>query len=182
MLACFAQTKLIDVLYGKVTILEIFMPAKIIVDGVKSKLHPLHATWSNMRARCNNPNNKDFKFYGEVGIKVCLRWDDFSLFVEDIKRLGPRPKNFTLDRIKSSEDYRPDNIQWSSKSKQARNQKMRVTNNCGHTGVNHTQCGGYIARIYRNGTRLYLGYFPTLELAVRARKEAERELDWYNVR
>lgn len=36
--------------------------------------HPLHSTWVKMNHRCNNPNNKDFKFYGGRGVKVSSNW------------------------------------------------------------------------------------------------------------
>lgn len=157
------------------------MPPRKIVEGMKSSFHPLHGTWSNMRDRCNNPNNKDYPFYGAVGIQVCHRWDDFALFVEDINVLGPRPVNFTLDRIDSARNYEPNNIRWASKTKQARNQKMRKTNKSGCSGVNQMSCGGYVARIHHKGERLYLGYFLSLEEAIAARKKAEKDLDWRNV-
>lgn len=158
------------------------MPPRKIVEGSKSTLHPLHGTWSNMRDRCNNPNNKDYPFYGAVGIRVCRRWDDFSSFVEDVNALGPKPSSFTLDRIDSRKNYEPKNVRWASKTKQARNQKMRNTNQSGCSGVNQTSCGGYVARIRHKGERLYLGYFRSLEEAVAARKKAEKDLDWRNVK
>jgi len=157
------------------------MPIKVIVEGVRSSLHPLHPTWANMRGRCNNPNNKDYQFYGAVGIKVCSRWDDFALFVEDLRKLGPCPEGYTLDRIDSQKDYSPDNVRWASKSKQARNQKIRRTNKCGCPGVTQMIDGGYVARIHHNGERIYLGYFRTIEEAIAARKKAEVKLDWHNV-
>src|ERR1700712_4824101 len=32
---------------------------------------PEHRTWSHMKERCSNPNNKDWALYGERGITVC---------------------------------------------------------------------------------------------------------------
>lgn len=157
------------------------MPPLKIVEGIQSKKHALYGTWSNMRDRCNNPNNKDYTFYGAIGIRVCRRWDDFSLFVEDVNALGPRPKGFTLDRIDSQKNYGPKNVRWASKTKQARNQKIRRTNQSGCSGVNQMSCGGYVARIHWNGKRLYLGYFSSLKEAMNARKKAEKDLDWRNV-
>lgn len=172
----------IGILFGKnVSNWRFHMPPLKIVEGVKSKDHPLHGTWSNMRDRCNNPNNKDYPFYGAIGVRVCRRWDNFSLFVEDVNKIGPRPEGFTLDRIDSRKNYEPKNIRWASKIKQARNQKMRRTNQSGCSGVNQMSCGGYVARIYHKGERIYLGYFSSLDDAVAARKRAEKELDWHNV-
>lgn len=155
---------------------------KTIVDGFNRKEHPLYGTWSNMRDRCNNPNNKDFKFYGGRGICVCREWDDFSVFVKDLKSIGHKPNGFTLDRIDSSKNYGPKNVRWASKSKQARNQKRRSTNKTGTSGVNKMKCGGYVARIHHNGERIYIGYFKNLDDAIQARLNKEKELDWHNVR
>lgn len=159
------------------------MPVKVIIDGKNSSKHWLRGTWSNMRSRCYYPKNKDYKFYGARGIKICDRWDIFENFVEDIKRLGPRPKNFTLDRIDSNKDYGPDNVRWASKSKQVRNQNMRKQNKSGAIGVNRvTGCQGFIARITHNGERIYLGYFKKLEDAIQARIDAEKRFKWHDIK
>ena len=47
--------------------------------------HPLYGTWVKMKQRCYNPNNKDYKYYGARGIRVCTRWlDSFENFLFDI--------------------------------------------------------------------------------------------------
>lgn len=153
-----------------------------IVEGYARKKHPLYAIWTNMRDRCNNANNKDYKFYGARGIKVCGQWGDFERFVVDMATVGPRPIGFTLDRVNSCGDYSPANVRWSSKSKQARNQKIRSTNNSGTSGVNEMKCGGYVARITNNGERVYLGYFKNLDDAIAARLDAEIRYGWHNVK
>jgi hypothetical protein len=155
---------------------------KTIIEGYERKKHPLYGTWTNMRDRCNNPNNKDYKFYGAKGIKVCVAWNDFLTFVEDLKNIGNKPEGFTLDRIDPAKDYLPENVQWSSKTKQARNQSINKHNKTGVSGVNKMKCGGYIARIRNDGERLYLGYFKNLDDAVKARKDKEKELGWYDVK
>lgn len=38
--------------------------------------HPLYNKWEKMRARCNNPNNKDYKLYGGRGVRVCEEWQN----------------------------------------------------------------------------------------------------------
>jgi len=158
------------------------MPKLKLVEGFKSSDHPLYGTWTNMRDRCNNPNNKDYKFYGAKGIKVCERWASFENFVFDVNGLGEKPHGFTLDRIDGSKDYYIENCRWASKMKQARNQKMRNSNKSGVLGVNKMKDGGYMARITNNNNeRIYLGYFKTLEEAIAARIEAEKKLEWKNV-
>ena len=34
-----------------------------------------YRSWQAMRQRCN-PSNKDWKYYGGRGIKICDRWND----------------------------------------------------------------------------------------------------------
>lgn len=43
----------------------------------------IYYTWMDIRARCNNPNNKAYANYGGRGIKVCDSWDaSFQSFKE----------------------------------------------------------------------------------------------------
>lgn len=79
----------------------------------------LHRLWLNLRNRCNNPNTPDYKYYGGKGVSVCPRWDDFTLFAQDV---GPHPgKGLTLDRIDTNKGYEPGNVRWATRQTQARN-------------------------------------------------------------
>ena len=41
----------------------------------------LHNTWLNIKKRCLNPNNKDYKNYGGRGITICQEWaNDYTKF------------------------------------------------------------------------------------------------------
>lgn len=71
----------------------------------------LHRTWSNMRSRCNNPNDQHFKYYGAKGIKICSEWDDFMVFREFALEKGYTDE-LTIDRIDPAGNYEPDNIQF----------------------------------------------------------------------
>lgn len=93
-------------------------PAKLARQKNRSPVHPV---WRMMRDRCNNPNNIGYQYYGARGIRVCARWDDYSLFEKD---LGPRPSaEHTLDRIDSDGDYTPENCRWATKAEQTRGRK-----------------------------------------------------------
>jgi hypothetical protein len=76
--------------------------------------------WSGMKQRCNNPKNKDFKYYGALGILVCDRWlESFENFYHD---MGPRPSDkHSIDRINSDGNYEPKNCRWATPIVQANN-------------------------------------------------------------
>lgn len=83
---------------------------------------PLWLAWRNMRARCNNPNQKDYKHYGGRGIQVCQRWNSYKIFAADV---GPHPGGgFTLDRIDNNRGYEPGNVRWATRTEQVRNSRM----------------------------------------------------------
>lgn len=87
-----------------------------------NKQIPGYKSWVGMRQRCYNIRDKNFKYYGGRGIKVCERWDDFSNFIED---LGLKPENHSLERLDVNGHYNPTNCMWIHKSKQPLNQRDR---------------------------------------------------------
>ncbi len=79
----------------------------------------MHAIWRGMKQRCNNPNRKDYKYYGALGIKVCDEWNAFEGFVNSFP---PRPsKLHTIERKDSSKGYDPQNCVWATRNEQAYN-------------------------------------------------------------
>lgn len=79
----------------------------------------MYRRWSAMRARCTNENVSSFKYYGAKGIRVCERWNDFALFLEDVGY--PPGPGYSLDRIDSNGDYEPCNIRWATAKEQSSN-------------------------------------------------------------
>ena len=80
----------------------------------------LHRIWSSMKARCENSNRKDYKRYGERGIKVCEEWHDFLTFYKWAVSNG-YSETLTLDRIDVSGNYEPSNCRWATAKEQGNN-------------------------------------------------------------
>ena len=86
----------------------------------------LYRCWQNMKDRCGNEKNKEYKNYGGRGIKVCLRWQDsFVDFAEWALNSG-YDESLTIDRIDVDGNYCPENCRWSTMKEQSRNR----TDNC----------------------------------------------------
>lgn len=121
-----------------------------------------YRSWKDMRARCNNPNDSDYKDYGGRGILVCKEWDDFGVFFAD---MGERPTGKTLDRIDVDGDYCAANCRWATPEEQANNKRTNrlivwgddqktLAQWCRETGVEHSKAqyrlkqGWPVARVF----------------------------------
>lgn len=87
----------------------------------KKSKQRIYNIWSNMKARCNNPNNKKYEWYGGKGIKVCKRWQDsFENFYDDVGE--PTTSKHTLDRYPNADgNYEPGNVRWATMREQSNN-------------------------------------------------------------
>lgn len=94
---------------------------------------PEYKVWASMIARCYNPKEQSFEYYGERGIKVCDTWlNSFENFYND---MGGRPSSMSLDRIDVNGDYEKENCKWATVSEQAYNKRKSERNKSGKTGV-----------------------------------------------
>lgn len=87
-----------------------------------------------MRYRCTKTWNRDYKYYGGRGIKVCDRWmKSFENFLAD---LGEAPMGMSLERKHNDKNYEPSNCIWARNHAQQRNK--RTTNWFEINGVTKT--------------------------------------------
>jgi hypothetical protein len=96
-----------------------------------------------MRNRCNNPTNTNYPSYGGRGIKVCKRWDDFTVFLAD---MGEKPEGKTLDRINNDGDYEPGNCRWATRSEQQKNKRKPKRGWWSEPGRENPRWKGHIAK------------------------------------
>ena len=71
----------------------------------------LYMVWSNMRARCLNPKNPSYKWYGKRGINICQEWDIFGRFRQWALANGYAP-GLVIDRTNNDLGYSPENCRW----------------------------------------------------------------------
>ncbi len=90
-----------------------------------------------VKYRCNCTSCPEYKNYGGRGIRVCDRWmDEEKGFVNFLEDMGERPEgNYTIERLDVNGDYEKDNCCWIEQKYQLRNQRKRVKNTSGVTGV-----------------------------------------------
>lgn len=78
-----------------------------------------------MRARCDDPENKDYGDYGGRGITVCVTWrasyQSFADHVTELPHFGE--KGYSLDRINNNGNYELGNVRWATKIEQMRNRR-----------------------------------------------------------
>ncbi len=127
------------------------------MSPVKNKVYPV---WNAMMARCNNPKDKAYKYYGDRGIKVCKRWNKFNNFLEDMGY----PNGLTLDRINNDGNYEPKNCRWATRSEQSHNKRAFGISK--YHGINKCKISNkWRARICVNKKLIHLGLYKDEETA-----------------
>jgi len=132
-----------------------------------SRNNYIYQCWYDMIRRCNNPNNKHYKDYGERGIKVCQEWLVLENFKQD---MGERPtQKHSLDRIDNNKGYFKENCRWATPAEQVCNRRPK--SNDGFIGITwHKKARKWQAYLTKShhGTCKYIGLFDSKEKAVEA--------------
>jgi len=76
----------------------------------------LYSVWVTIIQRCENRNDRAYRWYGGRGIGVCSKWrNDFMAFRQWAVENGYK-EGLSIDRIDNDGDYKPDNCQFITRS------------------------------------------------------------------
>ena len=95
--------------------------------GHDGKVRPEYWVWRDMKQRCRNPRNSQYRNYGGRGIVVWSEWLVFDNFFRD---MGSRPSpKHTIERKNNELGYYPNNCCWIPRFAQQDNtrQSQRIT-------------------------------------------------------
>lgn len=90
----------------------------------------LYRVWKSMKKRCENQNDKGYKYYGAKGVSVCDEWHDYIKFkawaMENGYDENALRGECTIDRINPYGNYEPSNCRWVSMDVQAHNKRKNM--------------------------------------------------------
>lgn len=89
----------------------------------------IYNIWYNIKRRCLNPNNKDYKNYGARGIKICDEWVNSFMNFYNWSINNGYNDNLTIDRIDYNGNYEPSNCRWITMEEQHNNCRTNIIYN-----------------------------------------------------
>ncbi len=128
----------------------------------------IYRRYLDMKGRCYNPNNCNYKHYGARGIKVCDEWlgkDGYKNFEKWSLENGYK-KELSLDKIDNNGNYSPDNCRWTTRRIQNINKRPGTPNTSGFVGIRkHSHCNTYYGSVKINDKAYYTGMSDDIIIA-----------------
>lgn len=92
---------------------------KTIIDCLRSRFHQI-------KQRCNNPKNKDYKNYGGRGVKcLFISANEFINYI--INELKIDPRKLWIDRIDNDGCYKPGNVRLVTMAESNKNKRKKYS-------------------------------------------------------
>lgn len=113
-----------DVKCGDVKSCGCLVAERKIIHTRSEKL--LHQIFHGMKARCYNPNNKQYKDYGGRGIKICEEWLKDPLAFINWSLNNGWQCGLAIDRRDNNGGYNPTNCRFVSRTTNNRNTRRNV--------------------------------------------------------
>lgn len=130
-----------------------------------------YRVWQNMKDRCSNKNNKQYKDYGGRGIYVCESWiNSFESFKSDM--FDKYSDDLEIDRIDNDSGYSKGNCRWVTTSLNCSNKRKNKM-----IGTRALPSGRFFCSIKIEGIKYTIGTFDTAEKSVSEFNKIHRE--WY---
>src|SRR3989304_7015837 len=89
----------------------------------------LHSVWTDMKQRCNNPNNKSYKNYGGRGITICPEWTNDYISFRDWALNNGYQEGLQINRINNNKNYEPNNCNFVTHKENSRNRRKQKIKN-----------------------------------------------------
>lgn len=104
----------------------------------------LYSIYSNMKTRCYNDANPNYKNYGKRGIIMCDEWKNSFLVFRKWAMSHGYKDDLTIERIDVNGNYEPSNCTWITPMQQASNKTNTIRFNgtslrnfCSQYGINY---------------------------------------------
>jgi hypothetical protein len=118
----------------------------------------LQKIFNKMKQRCYVRESKDYRWYGDKGIKICNDWLNNPKMFEDWSLSNGYTDDLTIDRIDENKDYSPDNCRWITgvdNTKYKSTTSLIKVNDETHTGRDWAQILGIGTNTINNYVRKY---------------------------
>lgn len=112
-------------------------PRKLVRHNGTTLHKETYGSFSAMKSRCYQINNKEYSRYGGSGITVCDRWLEpvgkgFMNFLED---MGDKPQGKSLNRVNGAKVYSKETCEWATYGEQCFDQDRLHKSSTGVIGV-----------------------------------------------